>query len=641
MTQLPVARVAVDLPLAHLDRLFDYLVPDALLATALPGTRVRVRFAGQLVGGFVVERAAASEHSGRLSSLAKVVSDEPVLTPDVARLARAVADRYCGTLADVLRLAIPPRHAQAEREESASAPPLPPQTPAETWALLPDGPAFLDALAAQGTARAVAHCLPRTQWDLISEAAGVVRPGGGGVLVVVPDVHDVEALVHSIDDRLGAGATTALTADLGPKERYRRWLRVLRGHSQVVVGTRASVFAPVTDLRLVVVWDDGDDLHAEPRAPYPHAREVAALRSHLTGCALLVMGNAVTPECAAWVERGFARPLGPARAQMRAVTARVHAADEGSRHDDDPHARSARLPTVAWRAAHEALRAGPVLVQVPRRGYVPGLACTRCRTRATCPQCHGPLVVGGRSGGAACAWCAHAAQPWTCPECGSHQLRALAVGAARTADELGQAFPGSPVLLSGGQTRVTHVPDRPALIVATPGAEPLADGGYAAALLLDADAMLSRADLRVGEETLRRWLNAAALVRPASNGGQVVVVGAAQTPSVQALIRWDPVGFARRELAERRAAHLPPAVRLVSLHGPAAAVDDLLARAALPQSVEVFGPVPDDDAVRSLLKVPLSQAASVVDALRAAQGERSAHKAPHHVRVQVDPIVIA
>jgi len=641
VTQLPVARVAVDLPLPHLDRLFDYLVPDALLSTARPGTRVRVRFAGQLVGGFVVERAAASEHGGRLSSLAKLVSEQPVLTPDIAGLARAVADRYCGTLADVLRLAIPPRHAQAEREESEPALPLPPVLETATWASLREGPQFLDVLGAQGTARAVAHCLPRTQWDLISEAANVVRSAGGGVLVVVPDLHDVDALLPQMDVRFGAGATTALTADLGPKVRYRRWLRVLRGHSQVVVGTRASVFAPVADLRLVVVWDDGDDLHAEPRAPYPHVREIAALRSHLTGCSLLLLGNTVTPEGAAWVERGFARPVSPSRAQVRTAAPRVHAADETSRHDDDPHARSARLPTVAWRAARDALRVGPVLVQVPRRGYLPGLACADCRTRAVCQQCHGPLVVGARSGGASCAWCGQAATPWTCPECGGHQLRAVAVGAARTADELGQAFPGSPVLLSGGKTRLTHVPDRPALVVATPGAEPVAEDGYAAALLLDADAMLSRADLRVGEETLRRWLNAAALVRPASQGGQVVVVGSARAPQVQALVRWDPVGFARRELEERREAGLPPAVRLVSLHGPPDAVDDLMTRAALPRSVEVFGPVPDDDVVRWLLKVPLPEAVPVIDALRVAQGERSAHKVPHHVRVHVDPIVVA
>ena len=119
--QRPVAQVAVDIPLAHLDRPFDYLVPERLAAAAVPGCRVRVRFAGQLVDGFVLARTDASDHRGRLSYLDRVVSPEPVLTPEIAGLARAVADRYAGTLADVLRLAIPPRHARTEATPSPPA----------------------------------------------------------------------------------------------------------------------------------------------------------------------------------------------------------------------------------------------------------------------------------------------------------------------------------------------------------------------------------------------------------------------------------------------------------------------------------------------------------------------------------------
>ena len=119
---LPVARVAVDIPLAHLDRPFDYLVPERLADQAVPGCRVRVRFAGQLVDGYLLERVPVSEHPGRLARLDRVVSAEPVLSPEILALAREVADRYAGTLADVLRLAIPPRHARAEQAEPRAWP---------------------------------------------------------------------------------------------------------------------------------------------------------------------------------------------------------------------------------------------------------------------------------------------------------------------------------------------------------------------------------------------------------------------------------------------------------------------------------------------------------------------------------------
>ncbi|HYO41364.1 MAG TPA: primosome assembly protein PriA, partial [Nocardioidaceae bacterium] len=105
----PVARVLVDIPLAHLDRPFDYLVPAALHDSVVPGSRVRVRFAGQDVAAFVLDRVDASDHDGRLAPLRRAPSAEPVLSPQVARLTELVAARYAGTRSDVLRLAVPAR----------------------------------------------------------------------------------------------------------------------------------------------------------------------------------------------------------------------------------------------------------------------------------------------------------------------------------------------------------------------------------------------------------------------------------------------------------------------------------------------------------------------------------------------------
>ncbi len=112
------------------------------------------------------------------------------------------------------------------------------------------------------------------------------------------------------------------------------------------------------------------------------------------------------------------------------------------------------------------------------------------------------------------------------------------------------------------------VPGTPAVVVSTPGAEPVAEGGYAAALLLDGWAMLSRPDLRAGEDALRRWMGAAALVRPQPAGGTVVVVAEPTLRPVQALVRWDPAGYAVRELGERGELGFPPVSRMAAVAGP-------------------------------------------------------------------------
>jgi primosomal protein N' (replication factor Y) (superfamily II helicase) len=654
----PVARIAVELSLPHLDRPFDYLVPEQLATSVIAGSRVRVRFAGQLVDGFVLDRVAETDHTGRLAFVERSVSPEVVLTPEIARLARATADRWAGTLADVLRLAVPPRHAQAEALAlgSAAAPPaLPapaaPAAPAAEvsgWARYGSGRHFLAALRDGRSPRAVWPALPGPSWPAeIAELVATTIASGRGAVVVVPDRRDVTRVDAALQARLGTDRHVVLTADLGPSERYRRFLLASRGAVTAVVGTRAAAFAPVRNLGLVVVWDDGDDLHAEPRAPYPHVREVLVLRAHLANAAAVVGGHAVTAEGARLVATGWAKLLAPNRVEVRASAPMVTPGDDPGAARQ-PSA-GGRLPTLAWEAAHAALGNGrPALIQVPRRGYLPALSCESCRTPLRCPVCAGLLATSGAESAPTCRWCGRIAAGWECPECGSRRYRATVVGARRTAEELGRSFPGVVVRTSAQGQVLETVPAGPALVIATPGAEPVAEGGYGAALLLDGWALLQRADLRAGEEALRRWLNAAALVRPAAEGGRVVVLADSSLRAVQALIRFDPVGHAERELAERGALGFPPAVTIAEVSGDAGAVDELIAATAMPPAVQVLGPVPAaidratparPSEVRALIRVPRSAGADLAAALHDAQGIRSARKAPV-VRVRIDPVDI-
>ncbi|WP_420115519.1 primosomal protein N' [Micromonospora sp.] len=645
----PVARVCVDVALPHLDRPFDYLVPAGLADDAVPGVRVKVRFAGQLVDGWLLERVDSSAHDGRLAYLEKVVSPEPVLAPEVARLARAVADRYAGNLADVLRLAVPPRHARVEKEpraDPARADPAPQGAAGvdpRGWRDYPAGPAFLTALADGRAPRAVWSALAGEDWAArYADAVAATLAGGRGAVVVVADARDLDRLDAALTTLLGPGRHVTLSAALGPARRYRAFLAARRGDVPVVIGTRAAMFAPVDRLGLVAIWDDGDDLHAEPRAPYPHAREVLLTRARLADAAALVGGWTRTAEGQLLVETGWAREVVADRATLRARTPAIAPTGDDPQLARDPGAATARLPSLAWTTARDTLRAdAPVLVQVPRRGYLPSVSCADCRTPARCPHCAGPLALRAADAPPACRWCGRVTAAYACPQCGGRRLRAAVTGARRTAEELGRAFPGVPVRTSGRDEVLTTVPGGAALVIATPGAEPVADGGYGAVLLLDSWALLTRADLRAGEEALRRWLSAAALARPAPAGGKVVVVADGALAPVQALLRWDPGWFAARELAERRELGFPPAVKMASVTGGAEAVADLLAQARLPDGAEVLGPVPaDEDRERMLVRVPRSRAAALAGALHTAAGVRSARRAAEPVRLQVDPLAL-
>jgi primosomal protein N' (replication factor Y) (superfamily II helicase) len=670
--RLPVARVAVDKALSHLDQYFDYSVPEKMDADAVPGARVRVRFGarvekgrrtgGQLVDGYIVERRDSSDYAGPLAPLASVLSPEPVLGPELLALARAVADRYAGTLADVLQLAVPPRHGRAEAEPSPEPQPAPPAPEPGSWARYPAGPGFLQALARGDRPRAVWTALPGPHWPgELARAMAATLASGRGALAVVPDGRAAARVDAALTGLLGPGHHVALTADSGPEERYRRWLALRRGAVRAVVGTRAAMFAPVRELGLVALWDDGDTSHSEEHAPQPHAREVLVLRAATAGTGFLLGGLTCTTEGAQLVETRWAHPLAAPRETVRAWAPLVRTVSDEDQARD-PAARAARLPSLAWRVTRDALLRGPVLVQVPRRGYIPGLSCERCRERARCTACRGPLELRGADAMPHCAWCGRPEASWRCPECGAARLRARVVGARRTADELGRAFPEVPVRTSGRDgTVLPAVPDAPALVVATPGAEPVAAGGYAAALLLDGWALLNRPDLRAGEEALRRWLGAAALVRPQPEGGTVVVVAEPTLRPVQALVRWDPAGHAVRELAERAQLAFPPVSRMAAVTGSPSAVADLLATVDLPEGTDVLGPVPvepaepvragrqgpgrgpagpqapDGPLERVLLRVRPGSGAALAAALKTAQAVRIARKEAEPVRVRIDP----
>jgi primosomal protein N' (replication factor Y) len=655
----PIARVLPMLSVPHLDREFDYLVAAEQSDDAQPGVRVRVRFHGRLVDAFVLERRSETDHVGKLGWLDRVVSAERVLTPDVRRLVDAVAARYAGTRADVLRLAIPPRHANVEKKEVPVEPSPVTVAPVDLagWAEYGSGEKFFAALRGGRAARAVWQALPGERWaDRLAEAAAATVEGGRGVLAIVPDQRDVDAL-HDASVRLvDESRVVALSAGLGPAQRYRRWLSVLRGSARLVIGTRSAVFAPVADLALVLVWDDGDDSLSEPRAPYSHAREVGMLRAHQLRCAAMIGGYSRTAEAQAMVRSRWAHDLVAARPVVRSRAPRVIALEDSEyAHERDPAAHSSRLPSMALQTARSALDAGrPVLVQVPRRGYVPALACGRCRAIARCRHCTGPLSLPDRdASGAVCRWCGREEPSLRCARCGSDTVRAVVVGARRTAEELGRTFPGTAVVTSGGDAVLSTVPGDPALVVATPGAEPTATGGYGAALLLDAWALLGRQDLRAAEDTLRRWMAAGTLVRSHSDGGVVAVVAESTVPIVQALIRWDPVGHAEAELNAREEVGLPPGVHMAAVDGAPDAVVALLETAELPESAELLGPVdlppgarrpPGTPAAspvnRMLVRVPRTDGLELAAALRRASGVLSARHDQQPVRVQIDPLHI-
>jgi primosomal protein N' (replication factor Y) len=297
------------------------------------------------------------------------------------------------------------------------------------------------------------------------------------------------------------------------------------------------------------------------------------------------------------------RELAPERPRHVKIIPTAHAT--GAAADDH-----ARIPSLAWREAAAAAKTGPVLVQVARPGYAPGLRCAECGTAARCRHCGGPLRLQRAGSTPSCLWCGRDERSFRCTECGSSRLTRVGAGTTRTAEELGRAFPGIRVVVADGERRVLDVDERPALIVATRGAEPVAAGGYRAVLLLDGDRMIARETLRIAEDCLRWWADAAAL---ASDGASVFLVGVGGRLAT-ALSSGSIPAFARAELADRRALGFPPSTRVATLDGIPDAVTAALA--ALPPEADSIAERTVDGRTRALIRFDYAHGAAVARTVR-------------------------
>ena len=621
-----VARVALDTPLPQLDRVLEYEVPPADRERIAPGMRVKapLRAGGRIVPGWVLSTAEDAEYTGRLAVLDRLVSEARVLTPELARLARAVANRQAGTLADVLRLAIPARSARLEERwladetgdrarrldspEPVAAPLDAAGEPMREWS---------GARAALRVPVGVDGAEPRHLGALADIVAATVAAGRSAILLV-PDFRDLEHAHRALAARLPASRLRRFDSRLKPMPRYDEFLRALEPVPQAIVGTRGAVWAPAHELGLIAMWDDGDESYREPLAPYAHTREVALIRADQARCGLVLAAHSPSIEARRLVATGWlvdAAAPGPARPRVQPASASI---------GEEPLARAGRIPQAAWRAAHEAIAHGPVLVQVGRAGYRPGLACDRCREPARCRSCGGALAQPAADRPPGCTVCGALHVEWRCADCGGERLRASAIGHERTAEELGRAFPGVPVTVADGARELIEVGPEPRLVVATRGAEPVAVDGYRAVLLLDAEGLLARESLDAVGAALRPWSNAAAL---AADGAAVVITGAPSAP-LTALRDWRQPEAADAELAERRALDFPPAVRVATVRGTEREVDEALRRLddLGVEGLQVLGPVPDADdpnRFRATLRFPYRAGGELAAALKAELVERA------------------
>ena len=574
----------------HLDRPFDYLVPDDLDHEVHVGSRVEVTFSGRVVRALVVDLPDTTDvEPARIRPLRRVFGPHRWATPDDLELFRWVADRWGAPMGDVVRHALPGRTVAVERRADGlgwfpDGPPVdraPTDIPSlDAWAMYRrGGPALTDAVTGRRGGSFVWR--PLATDDIgrrLAELATATVAVGRDVLVVVPDPASrvADAFLTAAVDATGLsssldGPVVDLRTAGSTRTQYRAWLAARHGRVRVALGVRGAAFLPMEAPGLFVVVDEANPALKERRSPRHHVREVALERARRAGAVGLLV--ATMPSAPTWrlLTAGRLQPVSADRATERAAAPRVTL----DTHDGIARTRLGRRAVPALRAAVAAGTYGVVLAS--RGGEGLALVCTACRHLLRCPVCGGSIARTDRRnwGCRACGW---SAAVTSCPSCTGREFVPLAAGVEQLARELRQALPGVHVEALQGHDQ--PVPEPPAVLVLTRGSVMDAPPGAVGAVLLpDLDALTRRPGFDAAEDAVRLALQ---LLRWAAGTDAPVLVRAdhPEDPHVQALVRWDPAGWWRDVREERELLGQPPATTLIAVDvaGDQQPVDDLRAR---------------------------------------------------------------
>lgn len=578
-------RVALDVPLPGP---FDYR-SDAPVAV---GLRVIVPFGRRKMVGVVVENPAEPSYDPKqIRPIEQVLDDLPPFDEDWLRMARFAADYYQRPLGEVMLPTLPPplRKPTAYQGKRSAGGPVArldnrKRKPVRAPAKADQPPELNDAqCAAVDTIGALTSFKPvllhgvtgSGKTEVYLRAAEKVLGQGRQVLLMVPEINLTPQLEAALRARLealvGPDGLAVMHSGLSDGERLQAWARAQRGEARMVLGTRMSIFAPLSKLGLIVVDEEHDASYKQQDGLRYSARDLAVWRAHDLDIPV-VLGSA-TPSLETWqhAERGrYLRLTLPGRARsstlpsMRLVdTRRLQ-----MKHGMSPHL----LEAIGQRLE----RKEQSLIFLNRRGYSPVLHCQSCAWVSNCPRCTAFTVLhrtDGRGHRLQCHHCGYQAPvPRACPECGDQDLAPMGRGTQRIEEHLAELFPGARILrIDADSTRKkgsaealfasVHAGEVDILV----GTQMVAKGHDFARLglvgVLNSDSMLFAHDFRAPERLFAQLMQVAGRAgRHQGNGEVLIQTGYPEQPVYQALLRHDYAGFARHALHERESTGLPPFV---------------------------------------------------------------------------------
>lgn len=611
------AQVVVDSSQRWADGLYTYELPEELWDTAMPGCAVLVPFGKREFTGYLVDCDAEPPPETEIKPVLQLLQQQPVWPDELRRLALWLSDMSTCTLAEAFQTVVPSpilkrllkpvrkrarkvrQHGLAGGEYGRHA--LNPEQTEAVQRILSGGTTLLEGVTGSGKTEVYLHAIEH------------VLQQGRGAIVLVPEVSLTPQAIDRYRGRLG-DQVALLHSQLGEAERAEQWSLLYRGEARVALGTRSAIFAPVTDLGLIIVDEEHDGSYKQDNSPRYHARQVAAWRcEQRAGSCVLVLGSA-TPcvESARLAQTGRyghsllrRRASGLTLPEVQLVDLRRFRM--GPRED---------LAVPLVQALETVLERGEQAVLLyNRRGFSRYLQCRTCGQAVQCPNCSICLTVHQHPRRLLCHYCAHArALPDLCTHCGAPELQARGSGTERLEVEIGERLPQARLLRMDRDTTARPGAHADILRAFGAGEADILLGTQMVAKGLDfprvtlvgvvgADHGLHLPDFRASERTLQLLIQVAGRAGRAERPGRVLLQAwDADHPVFRHALQHDYAGFLQEELPLRQSLLYPPFCRLARLVVTAEeekplrdslrALQGWFARETRGKAIRVLGPAP-------------------------------------------------
>jgi primosomal protein N' (replication factor Y) (superfamily II helicase) len=584
-----------------------YSVPPALEPRIQPGMRVRVPLGPRQATGYVVGWVKTAEVS-KLRDILEVLDETPFLDQRLLDFTRWAADYYLAPWGRLLQYAIPPLAQEKGLQPTVKSAggrggaPHPPATEGEgallcdltagrqiggvrtdevaegqdpLWTLrhkhknMPAADSSVPRLAKQIEEAIRADSFKtfllqgHARLPIYLHAITATLNAAKSCLLLVPEIRQVEPIAIQVKSELGVDPMI-LHSELNPRKRLDTWLKIKTSKDSLVIGTRSAVFAPISNLGLIIVEDEQDSAYKQEESPRYHARDLSLVRAREAGATVLLGSDA--PSLESYYHAQTGKYQGLLLTEEIPSSPRVTIVD--LRESPRPGFLSEPLKNAI---IHRTAEGSPVALFINRRGFASGILCRDCGYTSRCPACDIAMAYHKEAKELRCHYCGRRRPPLDhCPDCRGARLIVTGSGTERVVEEVRALLPDARIerldwdrargkkkrreLVEILREKKTQIVIGTQLLLSWPGLESFSLIG-----MIWTDQSLNFPDFRAGERTFQLLTT---LMRR-SHGEVILQTYTPDHPAIRFAVQHDYAGFIQAELPTRKALGLPPYNRLI------------------------------------------------------------------------------